>query len=95
MTKHHTKVANSTWFLLTGDKILVLAVCVFFAPSVWALRLIHSGQVEIGSAIFVAWAISDGLALWQLHRRNFLRLSVSVPCSLLGVAAALLGVFGA
>lgn len=56
MTKHHDEIANSTWFLLVGDKVLLVALFVFFAPAVWALRTFHAGQTIVGAVAFCAWA---------------------------------------
>ncbi|MCW5649006.1 MAG: hypothetical protein KIS62_04610 [Ramlibacter sp.] len=93
MTKHHEEIENSTWFFLLGDKVLLLAIIAFFTPAVWALQLFHSGQVFVGSFAFVAWSGFDVWALWELHRRNYLRWRVSIPCTVLGLAAAILAVW--
>jgi hypothetical protein len=66
-----------------------------FAPFLWALQLVHSGRVLLVAALLVAWTALDGWGLWELHRRKYLRLSVSVPCTILGIAAAFLCVWGA
>lgn len=93
MTKHHDEIAKSTWFLLVGDKVLLFALFVFFAPAVWALRTFHSGQIVVGAFAFVVWAGVDAWALAELHRRNYLRWHISVPCTLLGLCTAILGVW--
>jgi hypothetical protein len=93
MTKHHEEIANSTWFLLVGDKILLLALFIFFAPALWALRTFHSGQIVVGALAFATWAGVDAWALWELNRWNYLRLRISVLCTLLGLAAAILGIW--
>lgn len=93
MTKHHEEIETSTWFLLVGDKILGLAAMIFLAPSVWALWLVHAGDVLLGSILLVLWTAMDGWALWQLHQRKYLRLAISVPCTLMSVAVAALGIW--
>lgn len=93
MTKNHEDIAESTWFLLVGDKVLLLAVFASLAPFAWALLSIHAGEGLIGSIVFVVWSGLDGWALWELHRRKYLRLLVSLPCTVMGVLAVILGVW--
>lgn len=91
--KNHKELADSTWFMLIGDKLLTLAILALLAPSFWALQLIHSGSFWLGAALLTIWAVTDGLILWALHRHDYLRLLVSLPCTALGVVAAFLFVW--
>jgi hypothetical protein len=93
--KHHKEIAESTLFALIGDKLLILAVFVFLLPFLFAFQLMHSGHLKTGIALLAIWTFVDGVSLWHFHRRKYLRLLISLPCTLLGIGAAFLAVWGA
>jgi hypothetical protein len=93
MTKNHKKLTDSTWFTLVGDKFLMLGIFAFLAPSMWALNLLHSGQVVIGLALLTGCTGLQGRLLWELDQRKYLRLVVSGPCMLLGLLSIFLFVW--
>ena len=94
MTKNHEELADSTWFTLFGDKVLMLAIFAFFLPTLWAVQLMHSGEIVIGSALLLGCVGLNGLLLWNLDRKKHLRMVVSVPCTLLGLLSIFLFVWG-
>jgi hypothetical protein len=93
--KHHKEIAESSWFALIGDKLLILAVLAFLLPFLFAFQLMHAGHLKMGIFLLAIWTIADGVSLWHFHRHNYLRLLISLPCTLLGVGAAFLIVWGA
>jgi hypothetical protein len=93
--KNHKEVAESTWFRLIGEKLLVVVLLALLAPAFRAMELIDAAHYWRGGIILTGWVLVVGGALWALHRQGYLRLIVSLPCALLGLLAAYLAVFGA
>lgn len=92
--KHHKEITDSTWFSLFGDKLLVLAIFAFLMPFLGSFLLIRGVHWLLGSAVLIVWTVINGWILWRWHRCEYLRLIISLPCTLLGIAAAALFVWG-
>jgi hypothetical protein len=93
MNEKHERISKSWWFMLFGAQVLGFALLALLSPYFFALRWIHSGHEWIGSIAFVTWTFADLTLLFYLNSRNYFRLAVSVPCTLLGIIAASLVVW--
>lgn len=94
MTKGHKEIAESVWFQFFGEYLLSIAILAPLSPFYFALWLIHSGELAFGLAAFYAWALADTYILWRLNRAGYLRWAISGPCTIVGVFAAYISLWG-
>ncbi len=88
MNHSNNEISDPLWYQLFGYEIFTVVIVALLAPSLWAFQLLHSGHILFGAAIFIAWAALDSWILWALHVKKYLRLIVSIPCTLIGIVAA-------
>jgi hypothetical protein len=66
------------------DKIVVAAVIGSLVPAYFSGLLLRRGQLLLGTMVALAWLAVHMLSV--LSRRHMVRLSVSIPATILGVA---------
>jgi cbb3-type cytochrome oxidase subunit 1 len=89
-----SRVEQSSWFMLFGDRIVVLAAFLSLAPAIYAIWLFRESRFWAGAAVGVIWIVLDSILLITLHNRRVVRLVVSICCTLAVVLAAALVVYG-
>jgi hypothetical protein len=85
---------NRWWFVLFGDRIVLMIAALSLAPAIYATWLVHQSKYIAGAAVGIAWLLSDSILLIALHNRRVVRLAISVTCTLAVLGAGSLVVFG-
>jgi hypothetical protein len=89
-----SRIEQSWWFMLFGDRIVVLAAFLSLAPAIYAIWLVRQSSYWAAAAVGVIWIALDSILLITLHNRRVVRLVVSIGCTLAVVLAAALVVYG-
>ena len=77
---------SKMFVLYLMDKIVVAAVIGSLVPAYFSGLLLRRGQLLLGTMVALAWLAVHGYMLSVLSRRHMVRLSVSIPATILGVA---------
>ena len=69
------------------EQLLVAVLFGVLAPGAWGVSLLSRGRVIEGAIVIAGWAALFGWLSLYLHRRNRIRLWVSVPSAVLVLIA--------
>ncbi len=82
------------WKLLPFvEQIFVAVLFGLLAPGAWGIYLLSRGRILSGVAVLAIWAIAFGWLALFLHRRNLVRLWISVPSAALVLMTCVLVFF--
>ena len=76
---------KSLWFWLFGDRLLPILLLVALAPFFFAMVLARESHLVLGTILGLSWLIVYWVLLVTLHNRRLIRLTLSIPCTLLAL----------
>jgi hypothetical protein len=79
--------ASKMLVLFVMDKIVVTAVIASLIPAYFSGLFMRRGQIGLGVSVALAWLVLHSYMLFFLSRRGAVRLAVSIPATLLGLAS--------
>lgn len=74
-------------FWTVGEQVFIALLFGILAPGAWGIALLSKHEWAKGIVVLVIWAFAFGVLAWFLHRRNRVRLWVSLPGALLVMGA--------